>query len=130
MKKQKGYDAAKYEPMLNELVRLEKKGFKGIYNGDEQAIADAKKALECKRAILLANPLLDADKIVAARFKVGSKAHQIMTPSLGTQANNWSNQESAGREGFDARSSNSPICVAIYRCVRSTNRKTVLPSLT
>ena len=102
MKKQKGYDAAKYEPMLNELVRLEKKGFKGIYNGDEQAIADAKKALECKRAILLANPLLDADKIVAARFKVGSKAHQIMTPSLGTQANNWSNQESAGREGFDA----------------------------
>ena len=36
-----------------------KKGFKGIYNGDEQAIADAKKALECKRAILLANPLLD-----------------------------------------------------------------------
>ena len=45
MKKQKGYDAAKYEPMLNELVRLEKKGFKGIYNGDEQAIADAKKAL-------------------------------------------------------------------------------------
>lgn len=25
-----------------------------------------------------------------------------MTPSLGTQANNWSNQESAGREGFDA----------------------------
>lgn len=57
MKKQKGYDAAKYEPMLNELVRLEKKGFKGIYNGDEQAIADAKKALECKRAILLANPV-------------------------------------------------------------------------
>mgnify|MGYP000373411547 FL=1 len=43
MKKQKGYDAAKYEPMLNELVRLEKKGFKGIYNGDEQAIADARK---------------------------------------------------------------------------------------
>ena len=89
--------------MLNELVRLEKKGFKGIYNGDEQAIADAKKALECKRAILLANPLLDADKIVAARFKVGSKAHQIMTPSLGTQANNWSNQESAGREGLRCR---------------------------
>ena len=61
-----------------------------------------KKALEYKRAILLANPLLDADKIVAARFKVGSKARQIMTPSLGTQANNWSNQESAAREGFDA----------------------------
>ena len=102
MKKQKGYDAAKYEPMLNELIQLNQKGFNGIYTGDEQAIADAKKALEYKRAILLANPLLDADKIVAARFKVGSKARQIMTPSLGTQANNWSNQESAAREGFDA----------------------------
>ena len=46
MKKQKGYDAAKYEPMLNELIQLNQKGFNGIYTGDEQAIADAKKALE------------------------------------------------------------------------------------
>ena len=102
MKKHKGYDAAKYEPMLNELIRLEKKGFNGIYYKDEQVIADAKKALEYKRAILLGNPLLDAGKIVAARYKVGSDAHSIMSPSLGTQANNWSNQESAGRSGFDA----------------------------
>ena len=71
--KAKGYDAAKYEPMLNELIQLNQKGFNGIYTGDEQAIADAKQALEYKRAILLANPLLDADKIVAARFKVGLK---------------------------------------------------------
>ena len=62
-----------------------------------------RKHWNAKRAILLANPLLDADKIVAARFKVGSKAHQIMTPSFGgLRPINWSNQESAGREGFDA----------------------------
>lgn len=102
MKKQKGYDVAKYEPLLNELVQLQQKGFDGIYTGDEQALVDARKALDNKKAILLGNPLLDSDRIVAARFKLGANARQAMAPSLGTQANNWSNQESARREGFDA----------------------------
>ena len=102
MSKQKGFDAAKYQPMLNELVQLQQKGFSGIYKGDEQAIADARKAFDNKKAILLGNPLLDPDKIVAVRYKLGSTARQAMAPSLGTQANNWSNQESARRSGFDA----------------------------
>lgn len=102
MKKQKGFDAAKYETLLNELVQLEQKGFSGIYKGDEQALANARKALENKKAILLGNPLLDADKIIAVRYKLGSTARQAMAPDLGTQANNWSNQESARRSGFDA----------------------------
>lgn len=102
MKKQKGFDAAKYQPMLDELVQLQQKGFGGIYKGDSQAMADARKALANKKAILLGNPLLDADKIVAVRYKLGSTARQAMAPSLGTQANNWSNQESARRNGFDA----------------------------
>ncbi|WP_418542765.1 SUMF1/EgtB/PvdO family nonheme iron enzyme [Parabacteroides goldsteinii] len=102
MSKQKGFDAVKYQPMLNELVQLQQKGFSGIYKGDEQAIAEARKALDNKKAILLGNPLLDADKIVAVRYKLGSTARQAMAPSLGTQANNWSNQESARRSGFDA----------------------------
>lgn len=102
MKKQKSYDAAKYEPVMNELIQLEKKGFSGIYKGDDQALADARKALDAKKAILLGNPLLDADKIVAVRYKLGSRARQAMAPDLGTQANNWSNQESARRSGFDA----------------------------
>jgi len=102
MSKQKGFDAAKYQPMLDELVKLQQKGFSGIYKGDEQAIADARKALENKKTILLGNPLLDADKIVAVRYKLGSRARQAMAPDLGTQANNWSNQESARRSGFDA----------------------------
>lgn len=102
MKKQKGFDAGKYEPMLNELLQLQQKGFNGIYKGDELALADARKALDNKRAILLGNPLLDTDKVVAARFKLGSRARQAMAPDLGTQANNWSNQESARRNGFEA----------------------------
>ncbi len=102
MKKMKGFDAAKYEPVMNELERQVKQGFNGIYSGDEAALAGADKALHNKRTLLLANPLLDTDKIVAARYKLGKNARTAMAPSLGTQANNWSNQESARRSGFDA----------------------------
>lgn len=102
MKKQKGFDAAKYEPLYNELIQLTKNGFDGIYKGDEQAVANAQKVLNNKRAILLGNPLLDIDKLVVTRFKLGSRARQAMAPDLGTQANNWSNQESARRSGFQS----------------------------
>ncbi len=102
MKKQKGYDVATAEPLMNELIQLQKVGFNGIYTGNQQALNNARKALDNKRTILLSNPLLDTDKIVASRFKLGTKARQAMAPQLGTQANNWSNQESAPREGFNA----------------------------
>ena len=102
MRHMKGYDSGKYETMLKELENLSRKGFSGIYKGDVQAVSDARKALAYRRSILMGNPLLDSDKIVAARYRVGSRARSIMAPSLGTQANNWSNQESAARSGFDA----------------------------
>ena len=102
MKQQQGYDAAKYQPLLDELLSLSQKGFDGIYKGDAQALANARKALKNKQAILLGNPLLNGDKIVATRFKLGSQAHTAMAPDLGTQSNNWTNQESARRSGFNA----------------------------
>lgn len=97
LQKQKGFDVAKYQPMYDEVLALAAKGFDGIYNNNPQAIATAQKALSNRRAILLGNPLLDSDKIVAARYKIGVRARDIMTPELGTQSNNWSNQESARR---------------------------------
>ena len=102
MKKLKGFDATKYQPVLDELEQQVKKGFDGIYNGDEAALVNAEKAIANKRTILLANPFLDGDKVLAARFKLGVNAHKAMAPDLGTQGNNWSNQESARRMGFDA----------------------------
>lgn len=102
MKKSTSFNVARYEPMLQELSALTEKGFAGIYEGNAQAVADARRALQLKRAILLGNPLLDSDKIVASRYKLGMSARQAMAPELGTQANNWSNQESARRGGFDA----------------------------
>ena len=102
MKKTGSYNSAKYQPVLDELEQLVKKGFKGIYQLDKQSIQDAEKALKNKRTVLLSNPLLDGDKIVATRFNIGRGARRIMSPSLGTQSNNWSNQQSARRNGFDA----------------------------
>lgn len=102
MKKQKSFDTAKFGPMLKELESLVNKGFAGIYKGDKQAVADAEKALLLKRSILLGNALLDSDKIIVSHYKLGNGARSVMAPALGTQSNNWTNQESARRGGFDA----------------------------
>ena len=41
MKKLKGFDATKYQPVLEELEQQVKKGFDGIYSGDEAALVNA-----------------------------------------------------------------------------------------
>lgn len=102
MKQLKGFDDAKYLPILTELEQQVKQGFGNVGSGDEAILANAEKAIANKRAILLANPLLDGDKIVTVRYKLGDNDRRAMAPELGTQSNNWSNQESARRSGFDA----------------------------
>ncbi len=102
LRKDKNYKAAEHERELKELSDLLSKGFEGIYKADAKAVADAKRALSLQRSILLGNPLLDTDRIVASHYHLGAGARSVMSPRLGTQANNWSNQESAPRNGFDA----------------------------
>ena len=51
---------------------------------------------------MLANPVLDIDKIIVGRYKIGTTARQVNPRALGTQNNNWSNQTSASRGGFNA----------------------------
>lgn len=102
MKAMKNFDTSKYQPLMNELEGLVKTGFTGIYSADESALVNAEKAIANKKAILFANPFLNDGKIVATRFKLGTKARTAMAPALGTQANNWSNQQSTRRDGFDA----------------------------
>jgi len=102
MKQSKSYHSDAYQPLMEELEQLCQKGFDGIDQGDKQAIDDAEKALANKRALLLSNPLLDGDKIVAARFKLGDYASKAMAPAIGTPATNWSNQQSAKRYGVVA----------------------------
>lgn len=98
----KDFDAEKYGRLLDELTDLVNEGFDSVYSGDSKSLDNAYRALELKRSILLANPLLDSDRIVVSHYRLGAGAREAMAPQLGTQANNWSNQESASRGGFDA----------------------------
>lgn len=102
MKRIEGFDAVKYLPILSELEQQVKQGFGNIYSGDEAVLVNAEKAVANKRAILLANPLLNGDKILTVRYQLGNRDRRAMAPELGTQSNNWSNQESARRKGFNA----------------------------
>lgn len=102
MKRIEGFNAVKYLPILTELEQQVKQGFGNIYSGDEAVLANAEKAVANKRAILLANPLLNGDKILTVRYQLGNRDRRAMAPELGTQSNNWSNQESARRKGFNA----------------------------
>ncbi len=96
------FDKAGMQPKLAELKKLYEAGFSGIYKYDEKAIAGANEALKLKKEILLANPALDMDKIIVGRYKIGTSARQVNPRALGTQSNNWSNQTSAPRGGFNA----------------------------
>lgn len=102
MKTMEGFDGAKYDALYAELQQLTAAGFDKIYAGDKTAMDNATKALALKRQILMANPLLDMDKIVVTKYDIGRSARYVMAPALGTQPNNWSNQYSASRGGFRA----------------------------
>lgn len=102
MKTMKGFDGQKYDAAYAELKTLAANGFDNIYKGDQATMDAAAKALALKREILMANPLLDIDKIVVTKYDIGKSARYVMAPALGTQPNNWSNQYSASRGGFRA----------------------------
>lgn len=88
----KNYDAKLYGKKLAELEALSGKT-------DAAAITEI---VKLKREILLSNPLLDNAKVIVGRYRVGDNARQVWAPSLGTQNNNWSNQSSSSRSGFNA----------------------------
>ncbi len=101
MKSESGYDAAKYEAKLKELEAVDIDKI-DLFNGDTTAIELAEKALSLSREILLSNSALDNDRIILSRYTLGSNARKGGAPVLGTQNNNWTNQMSASRAGFNA----------------------------
>lgn len=102
MAKSKTFDKVANQAKLVQLKQLIARGFSGIYKNDAASLQAASKALSLKREILLANPVLDIDKIIVGRYKIGTTARQVNPRALGTQNNNWSNQTSASRGGFNA----------------------------
>lgn len=68
----------------------------------QRTIDEAQKLLALKREIMLANPLLDVDNILIARYRLGDKARKVMGPSLGTSTANYNSLFSSRRKGYDA----------------------------
>lgn len=97
-----GIKASIFEAELSELKNLTNKGFKGLESGDEAAIKSATRALELYRSILMKNPLIKDAQIYVSRFNMGKNSRKSMTPALGTQKNNWSNQQSNAYFGYNA----------------------------
>ncbi len=102
MKSSPSFNLVQALSLLKELKLLINKGFDGIYSNDPAAIASAEKALKLKRDILLSNPGLDMDRLLVSKYTIGVNARKNSAHSLGTQPNNWSNQSSAARKGFNA----------------------------
>ena len=67
-----------------------------------RTIDEAQKLLDLKREILLANPLLDIDNILVARYRLGNQARTAMGPALGTSNANYNSLFSSRRSGYDA----------------------------
>ena len=63
----------------------------------DEVIGQAQEILALKREIILANPLLDMDKIIVARYRLGNKARKAMGPSMGTSTANYTSLFSNSR---------------------------------
>lgn len=72
-----------------------------IETASPEALAKAQEICEARRALLLSNPVLDFDKLVAVKYKLGDKARTAMGPQIGTRSNNWSSHPTQRKTGFD-----------------------------
>ena len=96
--------------LYNKLSRLEtllpgvQQAFSGGVSGNvvDEVIGQAQEILTLKREIILANPLLDMDKLIVARYRLGDKARKAMGPSMGTSTANYNSLFSNSRKGYNA----------------------------
>lgn len=71
------------------------------FSDDE--ISAAEDILRLKRDVMLANPLLDGDKIVAIKYGLGDGARSKMAPSMCTPPGNYMGLMDVPRTGHDAQ---------------------------
>ncbi len=101
MSSNQSFDYAANKAIYDELTKSLEEVKNAIAQGDVTYINKAEAAIAMRDKLIKANPFLDSD-ILMARYKIGSYARKVMAPSLGTQTNNWSNQESAIRGDYNA----------------------------
>ncbi|BDD11869.1 hypothetical protein FUAX_43010 (plasmid) [Fulvitalea axinellae] len=85
------YNGRKYLAQLKGFEENADKMKESLYKGDQSAIAWVKRLNAFKREALMANPLLDFDKLLAVRHKLGDKARtkKPNAPDMAMPKNNW-----------------------------------------
>ncbi|MBL4560742.1 MAG: SUMF1/EgtB/PvdO family nonheme iron enzyme [Labilibaculum sp.] len=101
MKANSDFKASEYQEKLDFIEEVYAASVEGMFREDSESIKNLHKIGEYKNEILLANPILDFDKIIAVRYKLGDRARKVMAPEIGTQSNNWSSHMSARMGNFD-----------------------------
>lgn len=101
MAKEPSFDKEAVQEKLVELKRLTEEGFTSLET-DSSARERAVRALALHHEIMLSNPLLKDAVLVANRYVLKDNARKVMAPKLGTQSNNWTNQQSNAYRGYDA----------------------------
>ncbi|QZT38437.1 SUMF1/EgtB/PvdO family nonheme iron enzyme [Halosquirtibacter xylanolyticus] len=75
---------------------------KGIYAYDASSLATAYKIIETQKSLLLANKLLDVDKLLTVQYHYDTiTAHRVMARDMGLPSNNWSVHASKKKRGYD-----------------------------
>ena len=101
MAKDPSFDKKTVQEKLEELKQLVREGF-AFLETDNSARERAVRALDLHHEIMLSNPLLKDAMLVASRYVLKDNARKVMAPKLGTQSNNWTNQQSNAYRGYDA----------------------------
>ena len=100
-----GLDTAPLEERLKRL-ETELPAVKAAFAGGcptAGQIALAEELIAAGRELLLANPLLDTDRLVVTRYRLGDRARRAMGPSMGTSPANYNSLLSARRSGYRAQ---------------------------
>ena len=96
------YDAAPHRQALARFERSRTALLKSLADGVQDETESVEQLLAGIRTILLANPLLDFDKLLVVRRNFGGDgARQVTSSNAGFVAHNYQNQTSVPRSGWD-----------------------------
>ncbi|MCU0959694.1 MAG: SUMF1/EgtB/PvdO family nonheme iron enzyme [Pirellulaceae bacterium] len=96
------YDADQYRPMVERFERQRAALLQALAGGTDVAPAEIDDVLSGVRTALLANPLLDVDRLLAVRRNFGEpRARQVSSSDAGFVAHNFQNQTAMPRTGWD-----------------------------
>lgn len=93
-----GYDGEKHRRAVEALAAGRDTRLKGLADGSPEDLATAQQLLAGVRAALLANPLLDFDRLLVLQRGLSGPANRAMSGDIGQPAN-WVTNDGAPRRG-------------------------------